>query len=724
MLESYESHIDLLSNDQIDDEQMENVRRAIKHKLPSAQKALENILRNVTSLLISNIKKGNYGSSLGLLRFILLSGFLDPFAEIRKQGAFRASKINFNTEIIQKIIREIPKLHTLSCAEERYLRNVNALLILAPHVREMKDKILLAARSSTYFLKTVLALAEAKFCDLLWEGEKFTDSNYLNHIFYKNKESILTSTSYIVQIYRESIGEVKIRDSNTIDEHMSEHYLMLIECSFAITNYLKSEIEVDVYEYDASITPDQTAVFVNNEDFETAKEYGYTKTKLRYLSQIRRHQDNFSSKKSYIELLKEFWERDCQQPESILYTIKKEPVERITLTSVFAEYGHNANVFSHDYLFSEEAMQLIHLTDENYNGEAPLIKICGPFTSLDIFKIQRFFIYAGFIYYKAYGKLKQDKYENIEKLRLRSILPVMEEAQLLGLLEQITGKSRNDCKSLLQKLTNAAVESEEAIDMQYKPIIKIEQSYLILPTVFGHSNIIRSLAKSENVHFSVLGKHDYMVRSLSDALTSQGFHVKHDFKFGPDEIDIIAAMGEHLFLFECKNPYHPVNEFELRNTYAHLAKGFSQLKKIQARFGEKHVFTQFLKNLSIPPASVKNVHYGIINANRALSGLRRDGIKVFHAGEFINFVLTGRIISGDEQFETWRGERFDVDDLIAYLDGKVVSDDLVRHKLPIRYSIKFGPLSLQLRSFEFNLKELSQYQRQRYRLVGRAYSDN
>lgn len=724
MLNNYTDEIDILSNDQVSDEKIENIRTILQGKLPPSEKLREKILKYVTNLLIAKIKEENYRDSLGLLRFIFVGRFTNPMAEIRKQGVFRVSKANFETKIICKLINEIPKIQKLPSAEERYLRNVVTLLILAPNVKQLKNDILAAAKSSRYFIKTILALAEAKFCDLLWDGEKLSESNFLSHIFYSNKESILSSASYIVQIYRESMGETKIVDSNHIDEDLTDHYSSLIESSFAITNYLKSEIEVDIYDYGASANSKRTAVFVTNEDFETAKEYGYTKTNLRILSQIRRHRHNLNSRKSYVELLEEIWARDCQEKESILYLIKKEPLERIVLINVLAGYGHEANVFSHDYLFSEEVIQLINLMDENYNDEAPLVKICGPFTSLDIFKIQRFFIYLGFMYHKAYWKLKRDNYENVESLRLRSVLPVMKEVHILELFEQITGKPLDDCKLLLTRLTNASIVPEETIDMQYKPVLKIEENYLILPAVFGHSNIIRSLAKSENVHFSVSGKHDYMVTSVSDALITRGFQVKHDFKFGVDEIDIIAAMDEYLFLFECKNPYHPVNEFELRNTYAHLVKGFSQLEKIKARFSDKRTFTQFLKNSSISPHSIQHVHYGIINANRTLSGLSQNGIKVFHAGEFINFLSTGKIISGSEEFATWKHETFDVNDLISYMEGNSVSNDLILHKVPIRYSVKFGDLSLHLRSFEFNLEEAYQYQRKKYRLVGRAHSND
>lgn len=721
MLNNYENEIKILSDKTININEKNRIAEIIKNKLPSSENIRKEILKTAVTSLCKKLNENNYENSLGISRFIFLSDFSNPMSEIRKQGAFRVSKVNFDNQVILEITRDIYESENISLVDENYLRNVNTLLILAPEVRKVKDEILKSATSSKFFLKTILAIAEEKYCELLWDDKKFLDNNYLDRIFYNNKESILSSVSYMVQLFRESVGELAIRDSNGIDEGMREHYISLIESSFAVTNYLKSEIDVDVYDYDVITDPNQTAVFLNNEDFETAKNYGYVKTDLRMQSQVRRHLDSLNSQESFLDVLEEIWERNSQEEESILYAVKTSPVERIVVAAALPEYGHGANLFGSNVLFKEEMMQLIILMDENYNDDAPLVKICGSFTSLDIFKIQRFFIYIGFIYHRAIEKLKISGRSDFEKLRMNSVLPVMEEAQILQLLKNCTGKPLDECKVLLEELTNAEISLNETIDLQYKPVLKVGAKYLVMPTVLGHSNIIRSLAKSEGVHFSVVGKTDHMVKTVSDALITQGFKVKHDFKFGVDEVDIIAAKDEYLFLFECKNPYHPVNDFELRNTYAHLVKGFSQLENFKERFRDEQIFKQFLRNLSISPSSIKHVNYGVINANRALTGLSKNGIKAFHAGELMNFVRTGKIILGSEEFETWQNENFEVKDLLSYMAGKIVSNDLILHKIPIKYSIKLGNLSLQLQSFEFDLEGANQHAKQKYRHAGPAY---
>ncbi|WP_339651947.1 hypothetical protein, partial [Halopseudomonas pelagia] len=398
-----------------------------------------------------------------------------------------------------------------------------------------------------------------------------------------------------------------------------------------------------------------------------------------------------------------------------------EPFERIVLKTPLAEYDHQANIFSYDHLFKEEQIQAFSLINENYNRDIFKIKIYGSFTCFDLFKLQRFFGFVSFIYKKAYEKLKSDGHPNADLIRKRSVLPVFDKEVLVKIFQNTTGKSQSECEGLLETITNEKPATDEVIDLQYKPVLAIENRYLVMPAVFAYSSLWRSLAISENVHFSVFGKHDHMVKSLSATLAGQGFKVRNDFHFGEDEVDIAAVHGEHLFLFECKNPYHPVDDFELRNTYAHLIKGFSQLDKLKHRFSDPQVFNQFLRNLKVEPQPVKTTHYGVINANRALSGFTKNGIRVFHANELMNFISSGKIISDSDEYSCWRSEKFDISDLVSYIDGEVIVGDMEAHKVPMLFSVSLRNYSLHFRTFQYDLAGTNSLHKKKYRYIGPAY---
>jgi len=723
MLNNYAVEIEVLSKKRVDAERAKQAIAIIREKLPSSPRKRHELLKVATSFLLENIKNRNYDSSFGIFRFIFFSGLEAPLAEARKQGVFRSSKANFNPKLIRELLLELYASGTLSDEEQHYLRSVNGMLVAAPDILDLRKKIITAASSRRYFLKTVLSIAETKYSDLLRFFDERPEKPYVDVLFHNNKESILTAASYLVQVYREVIPPLELKDSNGIDES-TDHafYYNLFEAAFAITNYLEAEIKVDFYDYEVFVDKATRTISVDNVEFETAKSYGYVKSDLRAFSQAKIY-EKFATSKSFNELLDELWVRDSQEEESILYTILFEPVERIVLRSFFAEYGHKVNIFSHDYPFKEEQMQVLALVDENYNPNVFETKIFKGFTCFDLFKLQRLFGFVAFVYKKAYEKLKSDGHPSADLIRKRSLLPVFDKEQLVEIFQNTTGKSQSECKELLEKLTNDKYVSDEVIDLQYKPIMAIGGRCLVMPTVFAYSSLWRSLAISEKVHFSVFGKHDYMVKSVSDTLVRQGFKVEQDFYFGEDEVDIVAVYGEHLFLFECKNPYHPVNDFELRNTYAHLVKGFSQLEKFKERFRDPQAFDQFLRNLDVEPKSIKKVHYGVVNANRVLSGFTKNGIRVFHANEFMNFISTGKIISAGDHYSCWRADDFDINDLVSYLSGELIVGDMIAHKSPMPFSVSFRNYRICFRTFQYDLAEISLLHKEKYRYIGPAYTE-
>ncbi|HGV3510639.1 TPA: hypothetical protein ACNGZA_006403, partial [Klebsiella michiganensis] len=124
-----------------------------------------------------------------------------------------------------------------------------------------------------------------------------------------------------------------------------------------------------------------------------------------------------------------------------------------------------------------------------------------------------------------------------------------------------------------------------------------------------------------------------------------------------------------------KNPYHPVNSFELRNTYSHILKGFGQIHKLKGILSSKESLKQLLLNSGINSSKVDQIHYGIINANRVLYGLTKDSIKVYHANELINFIETGDLYCMEKRYSAWEKDEFTLNDFIRFLNGDVITSD-------------------------------------------------
>lgn len=665
-------------------------------------------------MLSLSIKRRRNGASYGLLRLVFFSGLESPMSEIKKQGVFRASKVGFDSGLIRGLVLELLNCGELSQEDLSYLKNINNLLLLAPEVLYKKNQILNEARSRKFFFKSMLAFGEIKFNELA-EGQGDDVGEFIDRIFFKNKETLISAISYVVQLFRESIGCVALVDSNEIDGTLGqEYYFSLLEKAFAIQNYLEVEVGLDFFGHDVLVGSSGNDFYIHNEIFETAKSHGYTKTYLRAQSQVNIYSERIDSS-SFVEFLNEFWLRDSQENHSLLYELKLEPAERVVLTNVAGLLSYGVNFFGQDRIFHEEQIQLMTLADENYNEDILKINICGSLNCFDILKIQRFFKYLSFIYRKACEKIADSGNAGAETIRKRSVLPVMDKDDLIKIFHTITKKNSSDCEVLVDKLTNATIAPDEVIDLQYKPMVKIGHRYLMIPSLFAYSNIVRSLAKDARVHLSAFDGKDYMIDSLCSSLIQKGLFVKRDFQFGDDEVDVVAIFGEDLFLFECKNPCHPVNDFELRNTYAHLEKGFDQIEKFKRRFENNLVLRQFLKNLGIANKNIKKVHYGIVNANRALTGLERGGVRVIHANELVSFVSSGLITSLGQKLHTWASEEFSVEDLISYIQGNVLSNDLIRHKSPVSFSIRLENKAVHFNTFEYDLTSTHEFQLKAYR---------
>ncbi|MBA7801064.1 hypothetical protein HV170_05940 [Citrobacter freundii] len=682
---------------------------SINTLLPRRKKEKDKLIESAVLKLMDSINSKNYKDSFGLARIIFMCDFDNPLAVIKQKGAFRASKYNYQTKLLIELIKD---LHVRNCFSNdmlAYIKAVNGLLLLAPDILNMKVKIISFIKSRPHFLKTALCLAEIKYHDV--NKSEMTDyTSFREQLYFFSKETILSSISCVLQLYKEEQevpGSLKtIYIDEKINDEVFETYFYY---AYHIQRYNEAEINIDFFGYSASFDKNAKTIIIHNEDFETAKCQGYTKSDLRWQAQ----QFQFYNSEEYAHVVKfydfmdQFWTADEKSEKSYIYKVSDFPIKRICLLVTFLSYAEEINIFSNEKMFLEEVIMLKILTSENYNADFLDKKLYKQFTVFDIIKIQRFFNYVSYIYHKVYEKLTVDEPLDAHLIRKRSVLPVFKTDQLAVIFQKICGYSREDCLDLIEKISTDFSNKSDVIDIQYQPIIKMGGSSMILPTVLANSNLIRSFAQTEKIHLSTFEHRDYMIRNINDAFKSKGFKVNIDFKYGKDEIDVVAFLDGYLFLFECKNPFHPVNDFELRNTYSHIEKGFSQIRKFKNILSDKHSFRQFLKNLNIEFELVKEIHFAVINANRALSGLQHDNVKVLHANELIGFLESGLIGVADNVYRCWEYETFKPTDLVKFLNGEVITSDFEKSKSEIFYGYPLRSYTMAFKTYAFELDKIA-----------------
>ncbi|WP_342656197.1 hypothetical protein GKC68_12535 [Pantoea sp. RSPAM1] len=482
---------------------------------------------------------------------------------------------------------------------------------------------------------------------------------------------------------------------------------MYMECfynAYLIQIFNDIEIKIDSFNYKAHKFNDN--ITIENYEFETALRRSYARSELRWLSIATNIMKNETIKekfKMFSEFLSEFFSANDNSDDNLVYEIKESPVKRIVLKTLYTEYGHETNIFSHDRLFLEEAAMIETLCLENYNDEFLSIKLYKNFTAFDIIKIQRYFGYISNAFNYAYNDLLQKQTRDADLIRRRSVLPSCNIELLAIMLTSICNHPVDECREFIEMISFNLSHCNDHLDIQYHPILNIDGEMIFPPTILHKSNLIRSIAFIKKINLSTFNKKDHMIETINQALVNKGFHVNIDFKYGNDEIDVIAYLDGVLFIFECKNPYHPVSDFELRNTYSHLIKGFSQIEKFKSILGDTNSFNQLLTNARINPSDVSDIYYGVINANRVLSGLVNNNIKTFHANELINFIETGEITSNGNNINVWKSKEFDVSDLVGYIQGKnEFYNDLDKIKKDVYHEYKFKSKKLTILSCFFD----------------------
>lgn len=720
MLENFNAEIKILSNKKISYELLDNTLEDINSKLPKNNKPIKELFDFSVDALMDSIKLKKYEVVLGLSRFVFLSNFPNRFEKIRKKGVLRSSKYDYEVKVLKEIIKYLYNEKYFKEEELRYFRNINALLKVAPDIKNEKLIIIEAMKSRKNFLKNSLAIGEMVFNDLHYDVESFFPRETLHEEFYsKNKESILESISLICQFHKEIYKEINSSDLNFLDEKIDNRfYERIFFYAYKIKEFNEAEIKVDFYDYDV-IFDEKNKFLLVNDYFEKSKNFGYSKIKMRNFSRSKQILLEMRERiSSFEEYLNELWGRGLSN-EISLYKILNNPFDRIVVKTCFLSNENAIDLFSNDNIFLEEFANIVTIVDENYNEELLRRELYDNFTILDIIKIQRYFYYVSFIYKKAYEFIKAEGNEEYASLlRKRSVIPVIKDDNLYDILFRITGKEKESCKNFIDKFTNFYQNEDEVIDLQYRPLFKSGDHYLVMPTVFAFSNLVRSFAvNEEDFHLSSYDDIDYMILDVESAFKEQGFFVEKDFDYGVDEIDVVALKDNNLFLFECKNPYHPVNDFELRNTFHHISKGFSQLDKFKRIMTDQSRFKNFLSKLEIDYSKDLSIHYGVINANRAMCGFSKDGFKVFHANELINFIKSGIIISNDKNYHCWDSDSFTVKDFIAYINGDKITNDFHDCMADQLYFMPYRNHLLGLKAFSFDPSKMGEIAKEKYREV-------
>lgn len=361
-------------------------------------------------------------------------------------------------------------------------------------------------------------------------------------------------------------------------------------------------------------------------------------------------------------------------------------------------------LFSQNRLFQEELEYLYGTALDAFVSIGSLLEadFIEGVSLMDLVKVRRLFIFMSMVTFKAISQHADT--EEFERIDAASRIPVLDQETLQKLLGMCIDQSK---VNLLIKYLTFDPKLNTFFDIQYRPLIKIAGAYLVSLGVIANSDIVRNVLCEHSVRIHATSENDPMQKALKNALECNEFlvvdNVERRTKGMDFEIDLLAFKDNILFVFECKNSFHPCGAHEMRTSFTHIEKAGIQLDKIETWINSGTNQSLLLKELGWFANASVSVKTCIVTANRVFNGYYNGHHPVRYAVEVLNVLGTGEIVVDGKFYRTWKSETFDTEDLNIYLRGGGIAgwnqDSMVEMDL-----VKtFGAVNLVRKTFAFDV---------------------
>lgn len=646
------------------------------------------------------IEKNKFHKAVALTLTMIACDPNKTISLFRRKGILRASRYDFRSKGLEKLIESIFAIQPNMKKEHfNYLNSVKSLLKAAPNGAKLRNKILdrLACRRNTA-LKTLLVTVNHIF-SLGWRRSLDAHSDQLE---FWNAEDLALAYSYILALSKKEQGISRsswISLDLNLGAPLESIYAGIIIDAAKLNELLEAETLIDGMPYQAKYDNGVIKVSSIDPSFERSIRLGYMQSeiqqevRIQHILKICQRLPENKTPKTLEEIVTEAYKAGI----SSLVELVSEPQKRLVLK--LPNYSDFLQLLINDNYYAEELPCLAGIEIDNYltTHSGGNLSVSQKLTVDDISKTQRLFRIINTLY-----KLKlQEMEDEVQRrqLLISSTIPVMLIDDLKLLITTITSEEK--AEEIISLLTLNI--GHEYLDIQYNPLIKQGDYLIIPPAIAGFSNLPRNIIVSNNLRPKLLPKTDPMQSAVMQVLLSQGFKARSEFTFniqGKRETDIFCWKDNVLFVFECKNSFHPCSAHELRTSFEHTEKAEKQLDIRLSWLKTKENQEKLFRALDWKIPTTNQVYSGIITANRLFTSLQKGAHPVRQAHELINVIRSGKIGKGTtESISFWKGDSFSVLDLVEYLEGKsVVGMQLAKLK-PHKRSIRLRDTELQFDTY-------------------------
>lgn len=663
--------------------------------------------------IAANDRRNAVASALVLLR---LDGS-KWLARMRKDGLFRASRYGFDGGCLQKIVAaalELSVVAHLAPEQILYLESVQALLELARPARQIHRSIVdrLKTRKGAA-LKTLLALVNTSF-SVNWMGSDQADKSQPLHW---SATDLASAFSRLYMILRDDLG-ISARtwiwtDDNAASAHEGIYSSLLVD-ALRINELIDAEVLLDGLPYKAQATRAGVLVSAIDPEFERSVRLGYVQADLQVLIRVASSQHYLGGDQAKLPSFQEEVSAFLEAGLLECVSLKEEPVERFVIALPHLPPLIDLLNFSGPFIEEYPILQGA-LIDNFQPPRSAALQVSEHLSIMDLLKAQRLFNLVDTLFRKKLETVDDAVKRGV--LTLRSTVMVARRTDLQQMLQIVMSPEKaQELISLLSLPTSDSTAGADVyIDLQYRPFVHslnpTDNYIAIPPAIVAKSNLVRSIMHASGIKKATAAADDPMQVAVAAALREAGFLVRESFDFNINskrETDIFCYRDGVLVVIECKNAYHPCSPHELRNSYDLVLKAEEQLEIRAQWLAEPSNQIRLFKALGWEVATPVRVGTCVVTANRAFSGYRCGTHPVRHAHELINVLVRGVVGRGpgEPTCRFWRTEKFEVADLLDYLDGKSVLQTQHAAMAPVMRGITLRDRRLEFAQFKIDLADM------------------
>ncbi|MHB8155898.1 MAG: hypothetical protein ACYDEQ_00640 [Desulfocucumaceae bacterium] len=647
----------------------------------------------------------------------------NTFSNIRKKGIFRYCNYIAKKCIILNLATELleisQQLGCLSNNDFKYLKSIIHLSNLHQSYNKLQNIIIKEINSfQREYPERSLIKSLLSFVDYLFLSD-YSPSSKTDPMKFdsRTKEEICSAVSYIIY-FTTTIKTAVVADTNFVSEDYIKsgeiEHIIIAAC--LMSDFKEFEILVSNFNYECVETDGKLKIIPPKEDFEKSIRLGYIRR------EIQSYNDRINAEEAGSSLEDLVDEINSKGNFNFFQLTKTYNYHRYTVEMPEPVYKYIVDTFlKPNHLFKEEIIYLSHIFKEqllNYD-DLNKIKIVNDLSLMEFIKIRRIF----YLFYLLFTKQIFKKEKVNTDILFRSLIPSYREDVFYNMIEKIT--TRENIRAYLE-IVCWKPGMDRLFDLQYHPILFMNDHFLIPLSVLVTSNMIRNLFASEykqnNVNLLTDGSNDALVEKLHKSFGKANIQSYKQISINKTDIDVIAIYENTLFVFECKQSLHPVSIFDLRTIFDYIKKAENQLDYITQELFNGNLAEILKSKYNIDLNKIKQIVPGIILNDRLFNGnVFKYPIRNIH--EIENILERGTMRTDEGVFKLWKNDKLSLFDLVDYFSSenklvklfydsfsfKPMTYRLIKQKLEVdSYYLDLEKAKIMLKVFTSSLVKIEQ----------------